>query len=156
MRLRKKYGDIDETLKYIKIQIIDGIKYAEQTTPIFLNPRELWDYLKPKLTYKNDPPGIELLQTYETLIKNNWHGKPGFGDCDCFTIATVTLAIASRMHGVRIVLAGRDKESPVHIWTEIKHAGKIYTLDFTEPNFNQERKYKYTQILPVKWINWKF
>jgi hypothetical protein len=156
MRFRKKYTDINDTLRYIKVQIIDGIKYAEKTSPVFNTPRQLWDYLKPKLHYKNDPPGIELLQSYETLICNNWHGKPGFGDCDCFTIATVTLAIASRMHGVRIVLAGRDKESPVHIWTEIKHGGKIYTLDFTENDFNTERKYKYTQIIPVKWTNWNF
>lgn len=156
MRIRKKYTDINDTLRHIKTQIIDGLPYARATAPDMECPRDLWNYLKPKLIYKNDPPGVELLQTYETLMCDNWHGKPGAGDCDCFTIATCTLAINCYFEDIRIILAGRDKIAPVHIWTEIKHNGKIYSLDFTEPKFDTEREYKYIQILPVPWMNWKY
>lgn len=155
MKLKKKYVDINDTLKAIKTQVIDGLPYASKTLPIIKTPEQLWNYLKPKLIYESDPPNIELLQTYQTLMVNNFHNIPGAGDCDCFSIATLTCGIICDFKNMDVLLVGRDRLCPVHIYTQIKFAGKTYILDFTQPKFNSERFYPYKQKIPVKWTNWR-
>jgi hypothetical protein len=156
MQLRKRYVDLNDTLRAMKRQIIDGLPYAEAVTPYNIKtPRDLWNYLKPRLKYKNDPRNTELLQTYETLMLSNYHGKRGAGDCDCFTIATLTTGIIIGFDDMRIVLVGRDRSNAVHIYTVIYFNGNRYVLDFTEPRFNSERKYPYRQEIRVKWQNWR-
>jgi hypothetical protein len=49
----------------------------------------------------------------------------------------------------RIVLAGRNKLAPVHIWTEVKYNGKWYALDLTQPYINSVREYKFQQRLYI-------
>jgi hypothetical protein len=154
--LLKKYKDINDTLRHIKIQIIDGVDYALDKTPEFKNPEELYNWLLKRVTYINDPKNKELLQTFPTLLNKNFHGVPGGGDCDCFTIATITLMIANDWDNIDIVLAGRSKKCPVHIYCRIKWKGKYYTLDLTNRKFNKERFYPLTQKLPVRWKNWQF
>jgi hypothetical protein len=155
MRLRKRYVDLNDTLRALKRQVIDGLDYAEATTPHNVKtPRDVWNFLKPRLKYANDPRNTELLQTYETLMLSNEHGRRGRGDCDCFTIATLSVGIVVGFPDMRIVLAGRDRANAVHIYTAIYENGRRYVLDFTEPEFNSERKYKYTQEIPVQWQKW--
>ena len=154
MQLKKPYVDINDTLRHMKIQIMDGVPYADATTPEIKTPRELWDFLKPKLKYKNDPKNVELLQSYETLMRNNYWGTPGAGDCDCFTIATQTVAIVCGFQNTNILLCGRSRQAPVHIYSVIYFAGRRCVLDFTQPSFDSERYYPLTQEIPVKWQKW--
>lgn len=149
-----QYKDIHDTIQGIKTQIIDGVNYG-MTCPRFNDPRELWDWLKARITYENDPKDRELLQCLPTLLTEaNEHGTPGLGDCDCFSIAAVTLMICQNWDGINIVLAGRSKKAPVHIYTEIIWNGEPIILDFTNKKYNYERYYPYTQRLPVGWRNW--
>lgn len=101
---------------------------------------DLWNNLKPRITYQKDPKGVELFQTYETLFYNNFHGKPGHGDCDCFVISTLGAAAACGLD-CKVVLAGRDKQTPVHIWCEVDGI----PFDLTNPVLGTERPYPYTQ-----------
>ena len=152
--LIKQYKDINDTLKHIKIQIIDGIDYAINDCPEFKNPEQLFNWLMDRVKYKNDPSQKELLQTLPTLLENNFHGISGNGDCDCFTIATITLMIAQGWDNIHIILAGRSKKCPVHIYTMIEWNGKPIILDLTNKRYNVGRYYPLTQKISVRWKNW--
>jgi hypothetical protein len=154
--VKRQYKDINDTLKSIKIQIIDGLDFALNECPQFKNPEQLYNWLLARCTYENDPKDVELLQCLPTLLtEDNEHGIPGAGDCDCFSIALVTLLVAQGWDNINIVLAGRSKKCPVHIWVEIKWRGKNQTLDLTNRKFNKERYYPLTQKIPVQWRKWK-
>lgn len=153
MILKKKYTNLNETLSAMRLQIFEGLNFAENWSPSFDNPNQLFFWFKPQLHYKNDPPGIELLQTLPTLIKNNYYGIPGTGDCDCFCIGALTLAFVQNWPASTkyfIVLAGRNTKNAVHIWVEIELNKINYIIDLTNPLPGQKRKYPITQRIEIK------
>lgn len=144
------YKNINDTLKHLKIQVIDSIPYAADVTPQFDYPNELFDWLKKNTLYKNDPKDTELLQTMQTLFEGNYPGhRPGEGDCDCFVIACLAACYVqgAKWRNLVVTLAGRDKIAPVHIWSGIIFDGQYYAIDLTQPDFDTTRSYKYTQDL---------
>ena len=84
-----------------------------------------------------------------TLFKNNYWGISGAGDCDCFSILVLAMCVAHGWNKQEIILAGRSKLMPVHIWTVVYVDGKRYSMDLTNAYCNVERNYKFTQVLPV-------
>lgn len=138
------YKNINDTMLGLKQQVIDSLDYAEQNFPRFENPRELFDYLKQITIYKNDPPGVERLQSLPTLMR-----RDGKGDCDCFTIALLAVCWVQgkQFQNLYVVLAGRETIAPVHIYVKIFFDGEIYVMDLTQPEFNSERDYPFTQEL---------
>jgi hypothetical protein len=144
------YTDINATMRGIRTQVIDSIDFYCNEMPFYSNPEEMFNNLKNFVTYKNDPAGIELLQSVETLLtdKNYW-GIKGAGDCDCFSILILTACVCHKWNKQRIVLAGRSKLAPVHIWTEVFWNGKWYVMDLTQKLFNTKREYKFIQYLYV-------
>jgi predicted transglutaminase-like protease len=54
-----------------------------------------------------------------------------------FTVLTLALCIASGMNDNYIVLVGRSKVAPVHIYSAVKFKGKLYTLDLTNPLYKR-------------------
>ena len=156
MELKKKYKDLDDTLFHLKLQVKHSLPFARIVVPEFSHPEELFDWLKKRVTYKNDPPSTELLQSMQTLLSGNYWGIKGAGDCDCFTIATLASAIVNGWDDLYIVLVGRQKSHPVHIYSVIYWKGERMVIDLTNKNFNQERdSYKYFQEIPVNWKIWK-
>ena len=143
------YKDINATMQGIRTQVIDSLDFCVNDMPKFKDPESLFKNLKTMITYKNDPPGIELLQTVQTLFLNNYHGIPGAGDCDCFSILFLSMCVAHGWNQQEIVLAGRSKLAPVHIWTRVNYNGSWFDCDLTQPYFNTVRKYKYKQYLKV-------
>jgi len=145
---RRPYKSIQQTIDFIKVQIIDSQDFAIdwlQDHPIG-SPEELFYELKEKLYFTHDPKGVELLQTMQTLMtRNNYHGLEGAGDCDCFVI---TVSILSLLLGFKtqVVLAGRSRKYPVHIYNIINNN----YFDLTEKFFGRRRYYPYYQILDVK------
>lgn len=154
MELRQEYKDIDDTMKHIKIQIIDSLNYAKTKVPQMNSPEQCFWWLKKRTSYKNDPSGTELLQSLPTLLENNFHGSSGSGDCDCFTIALTSILIANNFKNIKIVLVGRSKKTPVHIYVCIYQKGKRKVLDLTNREPLVERSYPYKQELPVNYQNW--
>lgn len=140
-------------MRAIRLQIIDSVQFCYDYVPALESPRELFNYLKPMLTFKHDAPNTETLQSAQTLFFNNVHGKAGAGDCDCFTILASAAFIAQGWGHFNIVLAGRNKYNPVHIYNTIEWHGQNFIFDLTEPKFNQGRKYNYEQILPITFYN---
>jgi len=146
---KTEYRDINQTMDGIRRQIIDSIEYCCNEMPKFSNPRDMFSFLRTITKYHNDPHQVELLQTVPTLLDDNFHGIPGAGDCDCFTILTIAMCIAHGWNDNYIVLVGRTKVAPVHIYSAVKWNGEFITLDLTNPYINIERDYPYRQILPV-------
>jgi hypothetical protein len=104
--------------------------------------------LKNAVEYKSDPPGVELLQTLPTLLTNNYWGKPGLGDCDCFTIAFTSCCIVKNIP-VKIVLCGHKKGEYSHIYNLAEMNKAWFEADLTQPAFGSARKYRDYKILTV-------
>jgi hypothetical protein len=116
--------------------------------PRYPDPQSMFYGLKQLIKYHNDPPGIELLQSVPTLFENNFWNEPGAGDCDCFSILILAMCAVHGWKDQRIVLCGRSKIAPVHIFTQVKVNGTWKTLDLTRPLYNTHRPYKFYQHLP--------
>ena len=150
MEWRGKYKDLPHTLEMMKYQILDGVPYAAKHLPKFRSPEEIFHWLKLRTVYFNDPAGTELLQSLPTLLENNYHGVAGAGDCDCFTIALLTILYANGFKGCGFSLVGRSKKAPVHIYAEATDGNKLRPMDLTSPFYDYERtKYKYKQFVPM-------
>lgn len=143
------YTDINATMRGIRTQIIDSLDYCVNSMPKFKDPEQMFKTLKNLVTYKNDPHGVELLQTVPTLFEDNFWGIPGAGDCDCFTILVISCCIANGWNDNSIILCGRSKISPVHIYSKVYYKNKCYCMDLTNSYINIERKYKFKQELKV-------
>lgn len=144
-----EYSDINATMRGIRTQVIDSLDFCVNNMPTFQDPEQMFNTLRNLVTYKNDPEGIELLQSVPTLIDANYWGVSGAGDCDCFTILVLSMCCAHNWNEQEIVLAGRSKIAPVHIWSRVKFGGKWYEMDLTQKYFNTCRDYKYKQYLSV-------
>jgi len=141
------YKDLTQVMQFMKIQILESVPFACQVCPDFSNdsPEKLFNWLKNWVRYKNDPFGVELLQTMQTMYR-----KGGWGDCDCFTISTIACMIACDYKHIDVVLVGRNRSNAVHIFTQCVINGKRYTFDLTNKHFNTERKYPFKQTLRFK------
>lgn len=148
--IRKKYKDLNDTLKHIRLQIEESIPYAQKVSPRFRKPLDIYTWLKPQLKYKHDPKDTELLQSYPTLMNQNFHGISGQGDCDCFVITVCSLCKAAGFKNIWIKLAGRNKNTAVHIWSGVDINGKEYALDMTNKLPHTERNYPYIQKIYLK------
>jgi len=147
--LKIPYTDINATMRGIIQQTVDSLSYCKKEMPRFSSPEQMFVNLKNMVTYRHDPPGIELLQSVPTLFENNFHGIPGAGDCDCFSILLLAMCVVHGWNDQQIVLAGRTKLAPVHIWIRVNYGGTWYDMDLTQPYFNTKREYKYCQYLSV-------
>lgn len=146
--IQKPYEDINDTLQHIRYQVARSIPYAAEHCPQFANPFQLFDWLKARTVYRLDPKGNELLQSMQTLMEGNYYGVPGAGDCDCFTI-TMLACNEIQNYSCRqwVMLAGRSKVSPVHIYSGVDWQGKPLALDLTNQSPGYEREYPLTQKL---------
>ena len=143
------YKDINQTMRGIRTQVIDSLEWVENNLPKFNDPEEAFKTLKNLVTYKNDPAGIELLQSVGTLFDNNYWGIPGAGDCDCFTILVLSVGVVNGWNNQSIFLVGRSKLAPVHIYSSVKFRNNTYIMDLTNAYINIEREYKFRQELKV-------
>ncbi len=145
--LKIPYQDINETLKGLHIQVCDSLDYCAQNFE-YKNPRQMYYDLLPKIKYKNDPPGTELIQSVPTLFERNYWGTSGMGDCDCFSVLTLAVGAVNKWKQ-RIVLCGREYSAPVHIFTQVFWNGSWRTVDLTARLYDTHRKYPLYQYLEV-------
>jgi hypothetical protein len=147
MKIKIPYQNIDQTLKGIHRQVCDSLDYCANEMPVYSDPITMFYGLKPLIKYHNDPPGVELLQSVPTLFNNNYWNESGAGDCDCFSILVLSMVSVHNFGPQRIVLCGRSKLAPVHIFTQVYYKGRWITLDLTRPLVNSHRPYKFYQLL---------
>lgn len=150
MRVVQPYESLKHTLQSLKVQVEDSLPYIADYIPSDIQtPSELFYYLKRITTYKKDPKGRELLQCVRTLMENNRYGKSGEGDCDCFTILVLTACEYLGFKPQQVVLVGRSKKVPTHIYSLVydKSKNKMCAMDLTNPYYCMERSYPYKQTL---------
>lgn len=145
---KMQYQNLDHSLRLFRGQVSEGLEYAKQEMPPLDTPEKVFNWLKLRTRYKHDPKNTELFQTLPTLLDNNFHGITGAGDCDCFTIAALSTLIANGFTDCGIVLVGRNRFQPVHIYAYVNDNGKRYHLDLTNKYFDQTRFYPYAQYIP--------
>jgi hypothetical protein len=142
------YKSLKHTLGCLKDQVIDSIPYVSDYIPdTIYSPEDLFYFLRSITTYKNDPKGRELLQTLQTMMERN-----GYGDCDCFTIATLASNYYLRFGPQFVNLVGNERKGPSHIYSSVydKKRNLVCAMDLTNPYYNTERKYAYIQTLDFK------
>ena len=149
MRTSKQpYKNLYHTIQMLGKQIEYSIPYAETFCPIDTTPKELFWILKQNTTYKNDPPGVELLQSMPSLFEDNYWGIPGAGDCDCFTIATAACCLVSNIP-VRLVVVGNSTQAPSHIYCEVYDNGKWTPFDLVNSYYGHTKEYTYKRVINV-------
>ncbi len=148
MRIKIPYQNIGHTIEMLQKQIENSLDFAHEFAPGEHDPKHLFHLLKNNTTYKNDPPGVELLQSFPSLINDNYWGIPGAGDCDCFTIAAVACCVENDIP-VRIVIVGNSSIAPSHIYCEVIYKGKWTAFDLVNNYFGETKKYKYEKIINV-------
>lgn len=149
IEFRQKYTNINEVLYWLVEQAKTGVDYCAENFPKFDTPIDLYNYLVLRVTYKNDPPGVELIQSPGTLFENNFFGVPGAGDCDCFCTLLLATLWANDMNENYIILYGRSKSHPSHISIKAIWNGEPIFLDLTERRVNHERHYPLFQEVKV-------
>jgi len=143
-----EYIDLEDVLYQIVKIAREGVNYMARKIPAYIRtPEQLFIYLSTITNYRDDPPDTELLQSPKSLFEANYWGTPGTGDCDCFTILLLAslLAMGYNPNRIEIVLAGRSKTIPKHIYLTLD--GK--PMDLTNSFYNYERDYPYLQHIPV-------
>jgi hypothetical protein len=146
------YRDLQHTMNLLMMQVQESVPFMRSfLTPDVLTPYDLYRFLKSRTVYTLDPPDRELIQSSKTLFKKNYHGTPGAGDCDCFTV-TVTAACIVLQIPVEIVLAGRRKDNAVHIYNLVTDPtyNEPVPFDLTQPEYASERFYKFRYCYPIK------
>ncbi len=147
MILLKKYESLEDALLLLKKQVADSIPYAEENIPEFDDPEELFDWMKDRVTFINDPKGRELFQSMETFVEGSRMGVPWGGDCDCFTISALAALIVNSFAPVWVILVGREPDEAVHIYAGV--GDDAVPFDLTNDEFGYERdEYSYKQVLP--------
>ena len=142
MKHREPYKSLNRTLELIVQQIRVSQAFAELWLPAGIeSPAELFHLLKPSLTYKADPPGVELIQSFRSLMLDNYWGIPGAGDCDCFSVAAGASA-AVLGYDCQLIVAGNGRQ-PTHVYNLIE--GKAF--DLTENVILAERNYRKREIV---------
>lgn len=150
MKLVKDYHSLSDTLLALKRQVADSMSYAKKNIPSFSTPEELYYWMRGKVQYTSDPDGVELLQSLPTLVSGSRMGAPWAGDCDCFTIASLSALLANGFSPVYVILVGRRPDNAVHIYAGVEDGG-IVPFDLTNDEYGYERtNYTYQQILPFK------
>ena len=73
------------------------------------------------------------------------------GDCDCFTIFTVSMLMANGYDpkNINIYLQGNNKTAS-HILIMVENKENNIYIDFTQDHFNTIRKYNYYQIINIE------
>ena len=150
MKKKYPYKNLSDTLLRLKDQVIESIPFCYQLTSGINSPEQLYENLKFITSYKSDPKNVELIQTAETLINNNWHGVSGQGDCDCLTVLSLACLYCINENNLFLILAGNSIYAPTHVYSGFIKNGSFFDFDLTNDTFNKTRKYKFNQFLKFK------
>jgi hypothetical protein len=149
MEVTIPYQSLTHTLKCLKLQVIDSLPYISNyiDASTIHTPRQAFNAIKKRVTYKNDPQGVEYIQTVQTIERNG-----GLCDCDCMTVYGLTALTYLDIKPLYVVLVGNNKYNPSHIYIEVwdNELKKIVPFDLTNPVYNLARNYKYKQRLKFK------
>ena len=138
---------LEDVLRKIGKQAAKDVNWIRPKLPVITTVEYIFYWLSNQVYYRDDPPDTELIQSPRSLFENNYYGEPGTGDCDCFTTLSICALVAANVEidRIAIVLTGRTKTDPVHIYLQVDGI----PFDLTNSFFGYERKYPYSQVIPL-------
>jgi hypothetical protein len=149
MEYKELFTSPERTLELINIQANapENIAFAKKYFPKFTSAADIWNAVKPITKFQADPRTIDTIQGISTLFNTskNIHGVSGFGDCDCFTSALASIAIANNLP-FKYIIQGNNK--PSHIAIKIGNT----ILDLTNPVPDYLREYKFTKYIKPMFV----
>lgn len=139
---------MDDVLIQILKQAKKDLDFMRDFLPYKMDAQSLFYFLHSKVSYRDDPPNTELIQSPKSLFFKNYYDTPGMGDCDCFSCLTICALVASGydLNLIDIKLTGKTKNKPTHIFILINNI----PFDLTNSFFGQERNYNFGQVLNIK------
>lgn len=150
MRYTIPYTGVNDSLKHLKIQVLESIPYCKSILPDNIKtPAQIFNWCKNRTFYVKDGKN-EVFQSVQTLFENNYHGISGAADCDCMTILILSCLAARGYKKIGIVLVGRKPDQAVHIYAYCDYCGCRQYLDLTNEFFNFERYYPFKQHIRFK------
>jgi hypothetical protein len=149
MVYRERYTSPFRTVQLIERQAAapENVNFAAKNFSGLKTGLQVWEAIKPKVIFKNDPPNIETVQGITTFFdpSKNIHSLSGAGDCDCFTSVLASIAKANNLP-YRYILQGNSK--PSHIAISIN--GTVCDLTNNIPNYL--RPYNKTQTIEPMYV----
>ena len=122
-----------------------------------MNVEQIFNHLKSHFVYKEDPKGIELLQSMPSLFQDNYWGIAGAGDCDCATITSCAVLLVNG-YKTGFSLYGNGKQ-PTHIASDVfvKKYGRVYSMpfDLCAPEIDTVKKYNWVQEYKLSLNNYR-
>lgn len=150
-----------QTLKAMNSQARGGVKFCahhfgSQT------PLELFSHLKRVTTYTADPENIELVHGPRSLFQDNYHGKPGAGDCDDLATLARACFLAQGLKNY-FVIGGDSPEGWGHVWNAVHVGNGLYKpFDLVHDRYGCVFPFKYVRVVDpdtlqtVNGLPWKF
>jgi hypothetical protein len=139
-----KYRSLANTLDMLDQQISVSVPFAEDfCANVSANPHSLFKFLKMQTTYRDDPPGIELIQSMPSLFLDNYYGIPGMGDCDCFTTTACASMIALGIPTGYTIFG--NGEWPTHIAADSYYQDQRTIFDLVAPRLGMVKDYKWSK-----------
>jgi len=99
--------------------------------------KQIWDFLKTQIQYKEDIPGSQLVKTPSAL----WRAK--VGDCKSFAIFTASILKNLGISYSYRFVSFSDSQTPTHVYVVAHNKGKDIIIDAVWKYFNSEKKYSF-------------
>jgi hypothetical protein len=149
MQYKEKYISPYRTVQLIEQQAgsPENVLFAAQNFGGLNNGSQIWNKVKPLVTFKRDPPTVDTIQGIVTFFDpaKNIHRLPGAGDCDCYTSVLASICKANGLP-YEYIMQGNGK--PSHIAISIN--GFICDLTNNKPNYL--RHYQKTQNIKPMYV----
>ena len=149
MQHKERYISPYRTVQLIETQAAspENVSYAQKHFAGLNNGAQIWNKVKPLVTFKKDPPTVEVIQGITSFFNpdKNIHSLSGAGDCDCFTSVLASICKANKLP-YNYIIQGNSK--PSHIAISIN--GYICDLTNNQPNYL--RPYQKTQTIKPMYV----
>ena len=145
-RTLKRFANVNDTIKHIKrivaenyLAVADLAQSLEANNYDALTFKNIWEYVRDNIEYKNDDKGIEQLRTPQRTLQDK------IGDCDDFSILISSILTNLNIEHELVVAAYKSKNNWQHIYpVAYTHNGGIsrHVIDCVPeiPYFGYEAK----------------
>jgi len=143
-KIIKKRGNTNDIIQAVleadKTAYIDTKELSKQFERSPEGLKKLWEYVKYKIKYKEDPKGVQWIQSPARLYASK------IGDCKSKTIfVNSILKNLSIPYKIRFISQKQGSSTPTHVYTIANLDGQEIVIDTVYKYFNKEPKHTYKQ-----------
>lgn len=143
-KIIKKRGNTNDIIQAVleadKTAYIDTKEFSKQFERSPEGLKKLWEFVKYKIKYKEDPKGVQWIQSPARLYSSK------IGDCKSKTIfVNSILKNLSIPYKIRFISQKQGSRTPTHVYTVANLNGQEIVIDTVYKYFNKEPKHTYKQ-----------